>query len=85
MLIKIIVLIAMVAVLANLFIALAHLTKGGEGSSKKTLRSLTWRLVISIAILVGLYLASVFGLIAPHGLPQVKESAQPAASSPAQP
>jgi hypothetical protein len=82
MLIKIIVLIAMVAVLANLFIALFHLMKGGEGSSRKTLRSLTWRLAISIAIFLGLFLASTFGLIAPHGLPTVKEKAAAETAAP---
>jgi H+/Cl- antiporter ClcA len=81
--IKIIVLVAMVAVLANLFYALFQLTRGGEGASKRTLRSLTWRLGISIAIFLGLYLASFFGLIAPHGLPQAQQP--PAATSPASP
>ncbi|MCC2637666.1 MAG: hypothetical protein K0Q68_1385 [Moraxellaceae bacterium] len=78
--IKIIVLAAMAAVLVNLFIALFHLSRGGEGDAKKTLRSLTWRLVISIALFVTLYLASFFGLIAPHGLPQPVEP--PAVSAP---
>ena len=78
--IKIIVLAAMATVLVNLFIALFHISRGGEGDAKKTLRSLTWRLVISIALFVLLYLASFFGLIAPHGLPQPAET--PAASAP---
>lgn len=81
--IKIIVLIAMAAVLINLFTALFHLTRGGEGASRKTLRSLTWRLAISIGIFVALFLASLFGVIAPHSLPQVQEP--PAASSAVQP
>lgn len=78
--IKIIVLAAMAAVLVNLFIALMHLTRGGEGASRKTLRALTWRLGLSIAIFVLLYLASVFGLVAPHGLPQ--PATAPAANAP---
>ncbi|MFZ5560074.1 MAG: twin transmembrane helix small protein [Pseudomonadota bacterium] len=80
--IKIIVLIAMAAVLINLFAALFHLMKGGEGSSQKTLKALIWRLAISIAIFIGLYLASFFGLIAPHGLPQAQESAASAGPLP---
>jgi H+/Cl- antiporter ClcA len=80
--IKIIVLIAMAAVLVNLFTALLHLMKGGEGSSRKTLKSLTWRLAISIAIVVGLYLASFFGLIAPHGLPRATDPGNSAESVP---
>lgn len=76
--IKILVLAAMVAVVANLFIALFHLTRGGEGDSAKTLHSLKWRLALSIALFALLYLASFFGLIAPHGLPR------PATETPAQ-
>lgn len=70
--IKIIVLLAMLAVLYSLFTALFHLMKGGPGESQKTLKFLIWRLGISIAIVIGLFIASAFGLIAPHGLPQVK-------------
>lgn len=79
--IKIIVLVAMAAVLVNLFIALFHLTRGGEGDSRKTLRALTWRLAISIALFLLLYLASFMGWVAPHGLPQPAREA-PAASAP---
>lgn len=80
--IKIIVLVAMAAVLVNLFIALFHLNRGGPGESRKTLRSLAWRLGISIALFVFLYVAASLGWIAPHGLPQV---APGAASAPAAP
>lgn len=82
--IKILVLIAMAAVLINLFTALLHLMRGGEGSSRKTLRSLTWRLVISIAIFAGLYLASFFGLVAPHGLPRAAEPGSTSEAAPLQ-
>lgn len=68
--IKIIVFVAMAAVLVNLFIALFHMTRGGEGDSRRTLRSLTWRLVFSIALFLLLYLASLMGWLAPHGLPR---------------
>lgn len=73
--IKIIVLLAMLAVLFSLFTALFHLTKGGAGSSQKSLKFLIWRLGLSIAIFLGLYLASLFGIITPHGLPQVQATA----------
>ncbi|HET8731588.1 MAG TPA: twin transmembrane helix small protein [Moraxellaceae bacterium] len=69
--IKIIVLAVMAAVLVNLFIALKHLTRGGEGASKKSLHSLTWRLGLSIALFILLYVASYFGLISPHGVSPV--------------
>lgn len=68
--IKIIVLIAMLAVLFSLFKALSHLVKGGKDNSEKVLKSLVWRLALSIAIIVLLYAASFFGWIAPHGLPK---------------
>lgn len=68
--IKIIVLFAMLAVLFSLFKALSHLVRGGKENSEKVLKSLAWRLAFSIAIILGLYVASFFGLIAPHGLPK---------------
>lgn len=83
--IKIIVLVAMAAVLLNLFHALFHLTRGGEGASRKTLRALTWRLAISIALFITLYLASFFGLVAPHGLPRAPEGTPPGQMAPARP
>ncbi len=76
--IKIIVVFAMLAVLFNLFKALSHLVRGGKTDSEKVLKSLIWRLAFTIALLVGLYAASYFGLIAPHGLPQVAPPAAPA-------
>lgn len=69
---KIIVLLAMLAVLFSLFTALFHLTRGGAGSSERSLKFLIWRLGFSIAIFLGLYIAAYFGLITPHGLPQVQ-------------
>lgn len=79
--IKIIVLVAMAAVLVNLFIALFHLSRGGQGDARKTLRALTWRLGLSIALFLLLYLAAVMGWVSPHGLPDTTGSA-PAASAP---
>jgi hypothetical protein len=71
---KIIVLLAMLAVLFSLFTALFHLAKGGAGSSERSLKFLIWRLGFSIAIFLGLYIAAYFGVITPHGLPQVQPS-----------
>lgn len=68
--IKLIIVLAMLAVVVSLFTALFHLVKGGEGHSQKTLKFLIWRLVFSIAVFLALYLAASFGLITPHGLPQ---------------
>jgi Flp pilus assembly protein protease CpaA len=77
--IKIAVLVAMAAVLVNLFIALFHLNRGGPGDSRKTLRSLAWRLGISIALVIFLYVAASLGWITPHGMPRVEAPAAPAA------
>lgn len=82
--IKVIVLLAMLAVLFSLFTALFHLMKGGAGASQKTLKFLTWRLGICIAIFLGLYLASFFGLIAPHGV-SPQQTTSSATSAKAQP
>lgn len=66
--IKIIVLVALAAVLVNLFIALFHLNRGGPGDSRKTLRSLAWRLGISIALFLFLVVAASLGWVTPHGI-----------------
>jgi Flp pilus assembly protein protease CpaA len=79
--IKIIVLVAMAAVLVNLFIALFHLNRGGQGDSRKTLRALSWRLGISIALFVFLFVAARLGWVTPHGLPQTGPTATSAPAS----
>jgi Mn2+/Fe2+ NRAMP family transporter len=68
MIIKLIILFAMLAVVISLFVALGHLTRGDKDHSKKTLKHLTWRLGLSIALIVFLVIASLFGWITPHGL-----------------
>jgi protein-S-isoprenylcysteine O-methyltransferase Ste14 len=76
--IKILVMLAMLAVLFSLFSALFQLTKGGPGSSQRSLKFLIWRVGLCIALVLGLYLASFFGLIAPHSL---LPSPQPSAAN----
>ncbi len=76
--IKLFILLVMLAIVANLFIALRHLVKGDKDSSAQSLKHLKWRLGLCIALLFGLVLASHFGIIAPHGLPQ----AVPASGAP---
>lgn len=77
--IKIVVLLVLAAVAINLFTALFHLVRGGEGHSQRTLKFLILRLVLSIALFGGLYVLASLGYIQPHGLPQV---AAPATQSP---
>lgn len=64
---KYVVLIALVAILFSLGKALFHLNRGGADSSR-TLRALTWRIVLSICLLGFLVFAARQGWIAPHGL-----------------
>lgn len=70
MLIKLIALAALFAVAANLFLALFHLIRAEQGGSRKTLKFLTFRLVISIVLFASLYVLAHFGYIQPHGFPQ---------------
>lgn len=59
---KIVVLIFIVLILASLFSALYFLVRD-KGSSTRTARALTWRVVFSIALFVLLMLSYHFGLI----------------------
>jgi hypothetical protein len=67
MLINIFVLFVLFAVAANLFIALFHLIRAKPGDSRKTLKFLTFRLVLSIVLFTSLYVLAHFGYIKPHG------------------
>jgi hypothetical protein len=69
MLIKILVLLVLFFIVANLFTALFHLIRGGQGASKKTLKFLTLRLVLSILLFASLYVLAYLGYIQPHGFP----------------
>ena len=70
MLIKIFVLIVLFAVVANLFTALFHLIRAERGHSRKALKFLTFRLVLSIVLFASLYIMAKLGYIQPHGFPQ---------------
>lgn len=59
---KIVVLIFIVLILASLGSALYFLVKD-KGSSRRTVKALTWRVVFSIALFTMLMLAYHFGLI----------------------
>ena len=73
MLIKILIVIAMIAILFSLFRSLYFLTT--EKRSNKTVKNLTWRMGMSLVLFIVLVVASYFGVIKPHGLPQVDEKA----------
>ncbi len=62
---KIIVVVALVAILASLFSALFAIVRG---RSTGTIRALTLRIGLSLALFVFLMIAYAMGLISPHGL-----------------
>jgi hypothetical protein len=64
---KIVVVIALAAILVSLGKALFHLSSG-KGDPAKTVRALTWRIGLSIGLLLLMLLAAHQGWIAPHGV-----------------
>ena len=67
MIFKIVVLILLAIVLIALGSALYHLVSN-KGDSDKLLKSLTWRIGLSVFIFVLLFIGQAIGLISPHGL-----------------
>jgi len=65
--IKILIIIALVAIVFSLGSALYHLSSG-KGDSKKMARALTIRVGLSLALFILLMLAWYNGLISPHGI-----------------
>ncbi|MFI4869482.1 MAG: twin transmembrane helix small protein [Steroidobacterales bacterium] len=66
-LIRILIVGLLAAIIASLGIALYHLSTG-RGDSKKMLRALTMRILLSIVLFALLMIAWRAGLITPHGL-----------------
>lgn len=64
---KILVLAIVAGILYSLGSALYHLS-AQKGDPEKQLRSLTWRIALSVGLFVLLFVAWYFGLIQPHGL-----------------
>lgn len=62
MLIKVIIVIALIVIVGSLFSALFFLTKDKQGG-KRTVRALTVRIGLSIALFVLLLIAGKFGLV----------------------
>jgi len=68
-LIRILIFCLLAAILASLGTALYHLSTG-RGDSKRMLRALTLRIVLSIVLFLLLMIAWHAGYITPHGLQQ---------------
>lgn len=64
---RLIVIAVLVAIIGTLGSALFQLTRGG-GDSGKMLRSLTWRVGLSVGLFLLLLIAWRMGIIHPHGL-----------------
>ncbi len=67
MIFKIIIIILLLIVVVSLGSALYHLVNN-KGDSDKLIKSLTWRIGLSVAIFILLLIGQVTGLIQPHGL-----------------
>lgn len=67
MLIKVFVLIVLGAIVASLASGLIYLNRD-QGGSRRTVRALTVRVSLSVALFVLLYIAYFAGWIQPHGV-----------------
>ena len=65
---KVVVLIALAAIVASLGSALYHLSRGTQQDSAKLVRALTVRIALSIALFALIMIAWYAGLITPHSV-----------------
>ena len=69
---KILIVLLLFIIVFSLFRGLLYLVKG-QGNPKKTVNSLTWRIGLSVALIVGIMIAIKLGYIEPHGInPNIK-------------
>ena len=69
MLIKILIIIAFVAIIASLGSALFHLVKHkDQANSEKTLKALTFRIGLSVALFIFVVILMAMGIIEPTGI-----------------
>lgn len=69
MLAKTIIIVVMLIILGALFSSLVFLVKD-KGKTERTVKSLTWRIGLSLSLFIFLFLAFKFHWIAPHDLQQ---------------
>jgi uncharacterized membrane protein SpoIIM required for sporulation len=65
---RVVVLIALAAIVVSLGSALYHLSRGTQTDSAKMARALTWRIVLSLALFALIMIAWYAGVITPHGV-----------------
>lgn len=78
---KIIILVILGIIVASLGSALYHLLMDKE-RTQKTIRALTWRVILSLCLFMLLLLAFASGLIQPHGLKGESRQASDSRSRP---
>ncbi|PCJ48719.1 MAG: hypothetical protein COA74_08410 [Gammaproteobacteria bacterium] len=64
---KVIIVLALFAILFVLFRGLYYMVKD-QGKTKRTVNSLTWRIALSVLLIIGLITAVATGVIVPHGI-----------------
>ena len=64
---KIFVLLVFCGILASMGSAMFYLVSD-KGESGRTLKALTWRIGLSVALFASLFIAYALGLIQPHGV-----------------
>ena len=79
MIIQSIVVIAFILIIFSLGSALFHLVRHeSQEHSKKTAKSLTYRILLSIVLFIFLFIAIATGLLKPHGIGSVMHPNKPA-------
>jgi hypothetical protein len=66
-LVKLLIIACLIAIVASLGSGLFHLVND-KGESKKMVRALTFRIALSVALFILLFIAWSQGMIEPHGL-----------------
>ena len=65
---KLVILLALAAIVVSLGSALFSLTRSGGTADTGTLRALTWRIGLSLVLFLFILLSIHMGWVAPHGL-----------------
>jgi putative copper export protein len=68
MIIKTILIVLLLCVIISLFVSMRNLTAKDPENQKKIVKSLTWRVALSLAIFILIIIASFFGYLQPHTL-----------------
>lgn len=66
-LVKVLVVLALVAIIFSLGSAVIYMMRD-RGDSKRMVKALTWRIGLSVALFILLIIAWAMGFIQPHGL-----------------